>query len=211
MQQAFPLERRSPPDRSRTARASEPLNLIWRSSHLRCTMAPLGAAARQPLSCVTSTRAVLRHLHRAHDGARDATSGSPFRVTAPEFPRAAARCAPHTRLAPHGIAPAPLQRGVVSSGARWAMSEGRRTFTVGGGLRAGAEDPFRQQVRDTTSPKIPPWRQHYTASQNLSPKSTALASQSLKSIGCHGGTLSGNLTAEDQPVDLGETFWLAVH
>ena len=50
----------------------------------------------------------------------------------------------------------------------------------------------------------------YTASQNISPKSTALASQSLKSIGCHGGTLSGNLTAEDQPVDLGEMFWLAV-
>jgi hypothetical protein len=30
------------------------------------------------------------------------------------------------------------------------------------------------------------------------------------SIGCHGGTLSGNSTAEDQPVDLGEMFWLAV-
>jgi hypothetical protein len=149
------LADRSPPDRSRPARAGEPLNLILRTSQLRCKMPPLGSAARQPLSCVTSTHAapLLRHLHRAHDGARDAAPGSPFRLTATrpahEFPRAAARCAPHTRLAPlvaPGALAVPLQRGVVSSGARWAMSEGRRTFTAGVGLRARAEDPFGQQV-----------------------------------------------------------------
>ena len=118
-------------------------------------MPPLGSAARQPLSCVTSTRAasLLQHLHRAHDGARDAAHGAPFRATttrqAPESPRAAARCAPHTRLAPPvapGALAVPLQHGVVSSSARWAMSEGRRTFTAGVGLRARAEDPFGQQV-----------------------------------------------------------------
>jgi hypothetical protein len=54
-------------------------------------------------------------------------------------------------------------------------------------------------------------RPHYTTSQNISPKSTAPASQSLKSMGWSGATLPGNLTAQDQPVDLGEMFWLAVH
>jgi hypothetical protein len=33
----------------------------------------------------------------------------------------------------------------------------------------------------------------------------------IKSVGCPGGILAGNSTAEDQAVDSGEMFWLAVY
>ena len=67
-----------------------------------------------------------------------------------------------------------------------------------------------EATRPTTRYNVVRRSPHCTATQNISPKSTAPESQSLKSIGWSGTTLHGNLLPRTSQLTSGKTSWLAV-